>query len=186
MRSASSNDIMHLCEEILRGMTEDLKANCHQTLESLRNGTLRMPTTSFEVLDREELFTKYGEQWESKLPLEIRDPVWVTNIPREFYGYQNPQTKKWDNYDLYLPRYGEVLSGAKREWEYEKIVTKMQRDGVAKENYALLLQLAKDQRLKQSAGAGIGVERLVSWIVSARHIGEVQPFPKIPGVVYEL
>jgi len=89
-------------------------------------------------------------------------------------------------YDLYLPRCGEVLSGSRREWEYEKILTKMQRDGVAKENYALLLRLAREHRLKPSAGVGIGVERLVRWIVGARHIGEVQPFPKIPGRVCEL
>jgi asparaginyl-tRNA synthetase len=184
MRWASSNDIMKLCEEVLRGMTEDLNAN--YDLKSLRNQTLRVPATPFEVFDREGLVAKYGEEWELRLPLEIHDPVWVTNIPREFYDYQDPETKKWDNYDLYLPGYGEVLSGAKREWEHEKIISKMQKDGVAKENYALLLQLAKDHRLKPSAGAGIGVERLVSWIVNASHVGEVQPFPKIPGVVYEL
>jgi asparaginyl-tRNA synthetase len=185
-RSASSKDIMQLCEAILRGMVEDLNANCSQTLDSLRNERLRVQTTPFDAFDREELVAKHGEQWESRLPLEIHDPVWVTDIPREFYDYQDLQTQKWDNYDLYLPGYGEVLSGARREWEYEKILTKMQRDGVAKENYALLLRLAKEHRLKPSAGAGIGVERLVSWIVGARHIGEVQPFPKIPGIVYEL
>jgi asparaginyl-tRNA synthetase len=185
-RLASSNDIMRLCEAILRGMVEDLNANCSQTLDSLRNERLRVQTTAFDVFDREELVSKYGEEWELRLPLEIRDPVWVTDIPREFYDYQDLQTQKWDNYDLYLPRCGEVLSGSRREWEYEKILTKMQRDGVAKENYALLLRLAREHRLKPSAGAGIGVERLVSWIVGARHIGEVQPFPKIPGIVYEL
>jgi len=189
-RSASSNDIMKLCETILLGMTENLSANCSETLDSVRNEKLRAPITPFEVFDREELVTKFGEGWESRLPLEIHDPVWVTNIPREFYDYQELQTQWsdswWDNYDLYVPRYGEVLSGAKREWEYEKILKKMQRDGVAKENYELLLRLAKEHRLKPSAGAGIGVERLVSWIVDARHIGEVQPFPKIPGIVYEL
>jgi asparaginyl-tRNA synthetase len=185
-RSASSKDIMQLCEVILRGMVEDLNANCSQTLNAVRNGKLRIRTTPFEVFDREELVAKYGEQWESRLPLEIHDPVWVTNIPREFYDYQDLQTQKWDNYDLYLPGCGEVLSGAKREWEYEKILAKMQRDGVAKENYALLLRLAKERRLKPSAGAGVGVERLVSWVVGARHIGEVQTFPKIPGLVYEL
>jgi asparaginyl-tRNA synthetase len=185
-RSASSKDIMQLCDVILRGMVEDLNASCSQTLDSVRNGKLKTPTTPFEVFDREELVAKYGEQWESRLPLEIHDPVWVTNIPREFYDYQDLHTQKWDNYDLYLPGCGEVLSGSKREWEYEKILTKIQRDGVAKENYALLLRLAKERRLKPSAGAGIGVERLVSWIVGARHIGEVQTFPKIPGLVYEL
>lgn len=29
-------------------------------------------------------------------------------------------------------------------------------------------------------------ERLISWIVEARHIGETQMFPEIPGIVYEL
>jgi asparaginyl-tRNA synthetase len=186
VRSASSKDIMQLCEVILRGMVEDLNANCGQTLGSLRNEKLRVRTGPFEVFDREELVAKFGEQWESRLPLEIRDPVWVTDIPREFYDYQDLRTQKWDNYDLYLPGYGEVLSGSKREWEYEKIITKIQRDGVSKENYTLLTGLAKERRLKPSAGAGIGIERLVSWIVGARHIGEVQPFPKIPGIVYEL
>ena len=185
-RGASSKDIMQLCETVLRGMMENLNANCSETLDSVRNERLRAPTTPFEVFDREELVTKFGEGWESKLPSEIQDPVWVTNIPREFYDYQELQTQRWDNYDLYLPRYGEVLSGAKREWQYEKIFTKMQRDEVTKENYELLLRLAKEHRLKPSAGAGIGIERLVSWIVGARHIGEVQPFPKIPGIVYEL
>jgi asparaginyl-tRNA synthetase len=185
-RSASSKDTMQLCEVILQGLVEDLNANCSQTLGSLRNGKLRIRTAPFEVFEREELVAKYGEQWESRLPLEIQDPVWVTDIPREFYDYQDLQTQKWDNYDLYLPGYGEVLSGARREWEYEKILTKMQRDGVAKENFALLLRLASEGRLMPSAGAGIGVERLVSWIVGARHIGEVQPFPKIPGTVYDL
>jgi len=186
VRLASSSDIMQLCEAVIRGMVEDLNVNCSETLDSLRNERLKVRTTAFDSFDREELVGKYGEEWESRLPLEIHDPVWVTNIPREFYDSQGLQTQKWDNYDLYLPRYGEVLSGSKREWEYEKIVAKMQRDGVAKENFALLLRLAREQRLKPSAGAGIGVERLLSWIVGARHIGEVQPFPKIPGMVCEL
>jgi aspartyl/asparaginyl-tRNA synthetase len=30
------------------------------------------------------------------------------------------------------------------------------------------------------------MERLVSWIVGAEHIGETQLFPKIPGVVCDL
>jgi asparaginyl-tRNA synthetase len=185
-RSASSKDIMQLCEAVLQDLVEDLNANHSQMLDFLRNGKLRIPTTPFEVFEREELVAKYGEEWESRLPSEIHDPVWVTDIPREFYDYQDLQTQKWDNYDLYLPGYGEVLSGARREWEYEKILTKMQRDGVAKENFALLLRLASEGRLRPSAGAGIGVERLVSWIVGARHIGEVQPFPKIPGTVHDL
>ncbi len=110
----------------------------------------------------------------------------MTDIPREFYDFEDAKSGKWDNYDLFVPRHGEVLSGARREWEHGKIVAKIERDGVNKENYKLLLRLADEGRLRPSAGAGIGVERLVSWIAGVRHIGEVQPFPKIPGVVYDL
>jgi asparaginyl-tRNA synthetase len=62
----------------------------------------------------------------------------------------------------------------------------MERDNVRKENYSLLLRLAEEGRLKPSAGAGIGIERLVSWITGAKHVGETQLFPKIPGIVYDL
>ncbi|MGI0150076.1 MAG: amino acid--tRNA ligase-related protein, partial [Thermoplasmata archaeon] len=93
---------------------------------------------------------------------------------------------RWDNYDLVLPRSGEVLSGARREHRFSKIRSKMERDGVESQRYELLLDLARKGRLRPSAGAGIGLERLIAWIVGARHIAEVQPFPKIPGLVYDL
>ena len=107
-------------------------------------------------------------------------------MPREFYDFEDFETGKWDNYDLMLPKYGEVLSGSRREFEYGKMVKKLERDGVRKENFNVLLKLAKKGRIKPSAGAGIGMERLISWIVGAKHIGEVQPFPRIPSMVYEL
>ena len=96
------------------------------------------------------------------------------------------KTGKWDNYDLFLPQFGEVLSGAKREYEYTKILTKIERDQVKKENYALILKMAKESRLKPTAGAGIGMERLVGWIAGVKHIAECQPFPRVPGNVNEL
>jgi asparaginyl-tRNA synthetase len=66
------------------------------------------------------------------------------------------------------------------------MVSKMKRDKVRKENYRLLLRLAREGRIKPTAGAGIGIERLLSWIAGTRHIGEIQLFPKVPGTVYDL
>jgi asparaginyl-tRNA synthetase len=151
-----------------------------------RYDSLDVPSTPFKVYDREELECKYGKDWETKLTLEAQNPVWVTNIPREFYDFEDFEKGKWDNYDLILPKYGEVLSGSRREWNYQKIVRKMERDGVKKENFKILLSLAREGKIRPSAGAGIGMERLVSWIAGAKHIGETQPFPKIPGIVYDL
>ena len=187
IRGAGSEDVRSLVDDVIAGLAFHLRENAKDDLESLGMfADLRVPAKPFKVIDRASLLAEYGEAWETELARDIAEPTWVTNIPREFYDFEDLATRRWDNYDLFVPMRGEVLSGARREWEYSKILAKIERDGVKKENYALLLKLAKEGRLKPSAGAGIGVERLVGWIVGAEHIGEVQPFPKVPGIVYEL
>jgi asparaginyl-tRNA synthetase len=187
VRNATSKEIRSLVEKTVCGLISNLKSYMYAELVYLeRYDSLKVPKAPFKAYDRKELESKCGRNWESKLKLENSDPVWVTNIPREFYDFEDFGKGTWDNYDLLLPKYGEALSGSRREWEYIKIVRKMERDNVRKENYELLLKLARERRLKPSAGAGIGIERLVSWLVGAKHIGETQPFPKIPGIVYDL
>jgi asparaginyl-tRNA synthetase len=186
-RNATSQNIRNLVERTVLRLIAALKTDMKDELLSLRkHDGLRTPRTPFRVYDKTELEEDYGKEWEPQILSETEDPVWVTNIPREFYDFEDVKSGKWDNYDLYLPEYGEVLSGARREFEYAKIRGKMERDGVRKENYDLLLKLAKEGRLKPSAGAGIGIERLVGWAVGAKHIGETQVFPKIPGVIHDL
>jgi len=187
VRHATSEDIRGLVERVIWGLTGSVKRNMREELICLgRYNSFRVPETPFRVYDRQELAEKYGKDWETTIMLKVAEPIWITNIPREFYDFEDSEKGKWDNYDLMLPGYGEVLSGARREWEYGKIVKKLDRDGVMKENYEELLKLAREGKLKPSAGAGIGVERLVSWIVGAEHIAETQLFPKIPGIVNDL
>lgn len=187
VRNGTSKEIRHLVESTICNLIGSLKRDKKRELSYLeRYDDLRIPESPFKIYDKEEVERSYGEEWETKLASEICEPVWVTNIPREFYDFEDLEEGKWDNYDLLLPGYGEVLSGSRREWEYDKIVRKMERDEVPQENFDLLLKLAREGRIKPSAGAGIGIERLVSWIVGANHICETQPFPKIPGTVYEL
>lgn len=187
VRDASSRDVRALVERTVAGAVRAVRREAREELVHLgAYDRLAVPGIPFEVHDREELQAEHGKGWEAQLPQEIREPVWVTNIPREFYDFEDPATGTWDNYDLFVPRYGEILSGARREWEYSRILAKMERDGVATESYALLLRLAREGKLRPSAGAGMGIERFVSWLVGASHIGEVQLFPKVPGLVYDL
>jgi len=186
-REATSKDVMTLVEDVLRELIQGVKEGCKQELTRLnRYDGLSVPAGAFKVYDRKKLEETLGAEWERRLPVGIEEPVWITNIPREFYDFEDAGRGAWDNYDLVLPVMGEVLSGARREWEYAKLVAKMERDGVSKENYRVLLGLAKEGRLKPSAGAGIGLERLIGWIVGAKHVAEVQPFPKVPGEVSDL
>jgi asparaginyl-tRNA synthetase len=187
VRNGTSIGVRGFVESIICALIDDLKASVRDELLSLgRYSGLTIPRSPFRVYDAAELEDEYGPEWALRTAAKAKDPFWAVNIPREFYDFEDFDSHRWDNYDLYLPGYGEVLSGARREFKYYKIAGKMQRDGVRKENYSLLLKLAKEGRLKPSAGAGIGIERLVSWIAGAKHIGDTQVFPKTPGIVYEL
>jgi len=186
-RDASSLEIFTLVEKALVTLVKSLKKELKAELETLRCEALKAPKAPFKIVDKTDLEAEYGvSTWETSFAATIKEPTWVTNIPREFYDFEDFKTGKWDNYDLFLPLFGEVLSGAKREWEYSKISKKIERDQVKKENFTLLLKLAKEGKIKPSAGAGIGIERLVGWATGVKHVAETQPFPRVPGTVNEL
>ena len=181
----SAADIRSLIEKMLHGLVEHVGKVMDEEFSEIGAEAPKFGIP-FEVYERAELEKEYGVDWEEELPKHISEPAWIVDLPREFYDYEDPKTHKWDNFALYLPKRGELVTGALREFEYDKMLSKMESAGVKKELYSLLLELAKEGRIKQSAGAGIGMERLIAWFTDAPHVGDVQAFPKVPGVVYEL
>jgi asparaginyl-tRNA synthetase len=187
IRDAASKDVIKLVEKAITNLVTNLHKDMKKELTTLCTyDTIKIPKKPFKIYDRCDLEANYGETWEEEISKKSSDPIWITNIPREFYDFEDFDTGKWDNYDLFLPKYGEALSGAKREWEYSKILKKIERDKVNKENYELVLQLSKKGKIKPTSGGGIGMERIVGWISGAKHVAETQPFPRIPGRVHEL
>lgn len=179
-------DIFKLFEELIKASIIYVKENFNEELEILKR-EIKTPETPFKIFNRIKLEEKYGENWESLISTILKNPIWVTNIPREFYDYEDEETGEWRNFDLILPEgYGEVISGAEREYEYEKLIKKIERDGLNKNDYKILLSFAKEGKLKPSTGAGLGIERFLSYVCGVKHIAEVQPFPRIPGLVPEL
>jgi len=183
---AKMKDVFSIFEEIIVESMKSVRKDLRKELELLERD-LKIPKTPFKVYKRGELEEKYGDRWKTDIASYIDEPVWITDIPREFYDYEDEETGEWRNFDLILPEgFGEVISGAEREYEYEKIVRKMERDGVDKSQYKLLLELAREGKLKPSAGAGLGIERFVAYVTGVKHVAEVQPFPRIPGIVPEI
>jgi asparaginyl-tRNA synthetase len=186
MAHAKMQDIFKLFEELIEASVSTVRKKLGRELQVLGRDLI-VPDTPFKVYERSSLEEKYGKDWVQVISEESRHPVWVTDLPREFYDYQDEKTGAWRNYDLILPEgYGEVISGAEREYEYEKIVRKLERDGLDKQDYVSMLRLAKDGALKPSAGAGLGIERFLAYVCGVEHVAEVQPFPRVPGAVPEL
>ncbi len=172
------DDVMSLIEDMIVGLFRELRPVVWESFER----ELPKPKRPFKRFTLEEIKEEFGSEEEASRAME--DPFWIVDIEREFYDREDPERPgHFRNYDLYLPEgYGEVSSGGEREWEYEVIVRKMKRAGISLEAFRPYLEIAKAGLLKPSAGAGIGVERLIRYVVGARHIAEVQPFPRIPGV----
>ena len=179
-------DVFKTFEGLIKNAVESVQERFGETLA--KNGRkLAIPSIPFRTYGRKELERKYGKDWAEAISNEIDNPIWITDIPREFYDFEDEGSGVWHNYDLFLPEgFGEVISGAEREYEYQKIVRKMERDGLKKEDYSFLLDLAEQGKLKPSAGAGLGLERFVAYVCGVSHVAEIQPFPRIPGVVPEL
>ena len=172
---ASMEDVMGLIEGLISGLFREAR---HWGLKR-EVPKVRPPFKRFTL---EEIMEELGSEEEASRLMS--EPFWITDIEREFYDREDPEWPgHFRNYDLYLPEgYGEVSSGGEREWEYEVIVRKMRKAGISLDAFRPYLEVAKAGLLRPSAGAGIGVERLVRYMVGARHIAEVQPFPRVPGI----
>lgn len=178
-------EVFRLFEMLIETSVSTVREKLGKELKLLGRD-LTVPETPFKIYDRGSLEERYGEDWVRVVSEELRNPVWVTDLPREFYDYEDERTGTWRNYDLILPEgYGEAISGGEREYEYQKILRKLDRDGLDARDYEPMLRLAKDGILKPSAGAGLGIERFLSYVCGLKHVAEVQPFPRVPGAVRE-
>lgn len=180
---AKMKDVMNLVEDLVIHIIKTVKEECEAELEILRRD-LEVPVKPFKVYKYSEVLEKFGS--DDALSTKEKEPFWIIDIKREFYDKEDESNPgHFLNYDLILPEgYGEVLSGGEREYRYERIVKRMkelEREGRDYSNFKDYLEVAKMGLLKPSAGAGIGVERLLRFLCGKKHIKEVQLFPRIPG-----
>ena len=173
-------DVFSFMEGLLQAIAREVIEHCSAELQTWGRD-LSVPR-AFKRYTTDELRAKYGLDWETPASLDAVDPFWVLDHKREFYDAEDEvEPGKFKNYDLVYPEgYGEALSGAEREWQYDRIVYRIARDGLPLHLFAGYLEYAKDG-FTPSAGAGFGVERLTRWLVGAEHVGDVQSFRRVPG-----
>jgi asparaginyl-tRNA synthetase len=181
LRGADHKEFMKLLEGLYVHMFSFVKKECAASLASLGRG-IEVPKAPFKVYDRPTLELELGSDWEHTLSLRESQPFWVMDHYREFYDREDPETGKHVNYDLVYPEgFGEALSGAERETDYEVILRKMKERKTDPSSYGAYLEIAKKGILKPTAGGGFGVERLVRYLTGRKTIREVCPFPRVPG-----
>jgi asparaginyl-tRNA synthetase len=123
-----------------------------------------------------------GGDDETLLARQYDRPILVYNYPRQvkaFYMKENPDDPRTVlNNDCLAPEgYGEIIGGSQREDDYEKLLARIQEQGLDPEAYRWYLDLRKYGTFVHS-GFGLGIERTVAWICGIPHIREAIAFPR--------
>ena len=93
---------------------------------------------------------------------------------------QNEDGKTVAAVDLLVPGIGEIIGGSEREYEYDKLLTRMQELGMDTESYDFYLDLRR-YGTTHHAGYGLGFERALMYITGMGNIRDVLPFPRTVG-----
>ena len=86
-------DIFKLFEEIIYDSITYVTDNFIDDLKIL-DRKIANPHLPFKVCKRKELEDTYGEEWENILSKREENPFWVTDIPREFYDFEDEESSR--------------------------------------------------------------------------------------------
>jgi asparaginyl-tRNA synthetase len=123
-----------------------------------------------------------GGDEETLLANAFDRPVLVFNYPKAakaFYMKENPDDPNTVlNNDCLAPEgYGEIIGGSQREDSYDRLLARINQEGLPIDAYDWYLDLRKYGTFVHS-GFGLGVERTVAWICGIPHIREAIAFPR--------
>jgi asparaginyl-tRNA synthetase len=130
----------------------------------------------------------FGWQQEDPLTQQFETPFWVVGFPsgiKPFYHMPDPNRPEVTmSADLLAPEgYGEIIGGGQRVHDYNQLYQRTIDDGLDPNNYAWYMDLRKWGTVPHS-GFGLGVERVLMWMLKLEHIRDTIPFPRDVRRVY--
>jgi len=126
-----------------------------------------------------------GTAEERALTLESKSPLFVTHYPRElkaFYMFQSrDDARVVEASDLLGPEgYGEIVGASCRETDIARLKERIGQIGANIDEYEWYLDLRRHGNVPH-AGFGLGVERVMRWMLRREHIRDTTPFPRTPS-----
>ncbi len=198
---ADHEDIMDVEEELVKYIVNRLNELVPKEVEYVRGSRLpdidsRFERISYdeaiEILQRKGFDISWGEDFgadeERALSEEFDVPFFVYGFPtvtRSFYHMDDPTRPEVTlSSDLMAPEgFGEITSGGQRIHEYDYLLSKIRRMGLNPEEYGWYLEIRK-YGMPPHSGFGMGVERVLRWLLHLPHVRDATLFPRTPSRLY--
>ncbi len=193
---ATMEDIMKLEEGLVSYVCQEGAKECQNELETLNVDTKRLAKiqSPFPRITYDQAVEKLGEmgykvKWgmdfgfeqEKALAKKFGEPFFVYAYPKESKAFYCKSYKDNPNLvmsvDLIVPNIGEVATGGSRIDDTEQLIWRLREFGLKEEDYKWYI----DQRrygTTPHSGFGIGVERLLTWMLDLETVMDTLPFPR--------
>ncbi len=181
--------VSYICHTIAKEMPEELKLFGRDPEDLL---SVKPPFKRVSYDDAIKMINQEGEkiEWgddltwlqEKVLTMKHKVPFFVYKYPKgvkAFYHMPDPENPKVTmSADLLAPEgYGELIGGGQRIHDYEQLMKRINDDNLDPSDYAWYLDLRKWGTVPHS-GFGMGIERLLMWILKLEHIRDAVAFPR--------
>jgi asparaginyl-tRNA synthetase len=193
---ADMNDLMSFEEKLMAHICQQTAEKCKKELEELgadisKLASVKTPFPKMTYTEAVELLRKKGAklQWgadfgyedEKTLADEFGKPFFVYDYPtaiKAFYckTYRDrPEVAM--SVDMMVPRIGEVSTGGAREQDKEVLINRIREMGLKEEDYDWYLDLRRYGTVPH-VGFGLGLERLLVWMLDLENVIDAIPFPR--------
>jgi asparaginyl-tRNA synthetase len=193
---ADMKDLMKHEEELLahicRRTVEECKSEFHELdadIKKLQTISLPFPRITYaeaiERLQKKDFKTKWGTdlgyEEEKALADSFEKPFFIYDYPREIKAFycktyrDKPEIAM--STDMLVPRIGEISTGGAREDDKEILVARLKELGLKEKDYDWYIDLRRYGSVPH-IGFGMGVERLLTWMLDLENIIDAIPFPR--------
>lgn len=193
---ADMNDLMKFEEELMAHICQQTAEKCKPELEELgvdiaKLGAVKTPFPRITYAEAIELLQKRGAKlkWgddlgyedEKTLADEFGKPFFVYDYPTEIKAFycktyrDRPEVAM--SVDMMVPRIGEISTGGAREEDKDVLIKRIEEMGLKPEDYEWYLDLRRYGTVPH-VGFGMGLERLLVWMLDLENIIDAIPFPR--------
>jgi asparaginyl-tRNA synthetase len=181
--------VSYICQTLAKEMPDELKMFGRDPEELL---AVKAPfkrityDEAVDIINKEGGNVKWGDDlnWENEkiLTLKHKVPFFVYKYPRAvkaFYHMPDPENPKVTlSADLMAPEgYGELIGGGQRTHDLKDMLEKLKENDLDPQAYSWYVDLRRWGTVPHS-GFGMGVERLLMWVLKLDHIRDAIPFPR--------